>query len=66
MPHKFCFHLVPWYKLYRLRIDVGESPCNLFLPDSLSLLINSALKAFQQQPSQNGSILLVEFYSLSK
>jgi hypothetical protein len=66
MPHEFCLHLVPWHQLYTPSIEFGESPGNLFLPSGLNLLVDFVLKALQQQPGQDGSVLLIEFGSLPK
>jgi hypothetical protein len=66
MPHEFCLHLLPWHRLYTPSIEFGESPGNLFLPGGLNILIDFVLKALQQRPSQDGSVLLIEFGSLPK
>jgi hypothetical protein len=66
MPHEFCLDLVPWHQLDTPRIEFGESPGNLVLPGGLNMLVDVVLKALQQQPSQDGSVLLIECGSLPK
>jgi hypothetical protein len=53
-------------KLYAVSIEFGQAPFNVFLPSGLNIFVGFVLEAFQQEPSQDGAVMLIELRGLSK
>jgi hypothetical protein len=59
-PPDLCLHGFPGHQFHTVRREFGEAPCNLVLPRGLDIWVECVLETFSQEPSQDGSVVVIE------